>query len=335
MKIEIKELVKTEIKESDLQFLGPTNHKWLMINQKLAQGLIDNYKTSKHLNRKPSPDTIDKYARDMAAGKWIEDVDLSPILIDKDYNLRGGLHRMEAFRLSGLEKLKIPVICPATEEEIKRQDTNRNRSQVNSNDMAMAFLRNGKELQKAIQSLNNLAERTIHTVGKILCMADNHPGLNDNNITNFKTKGSKKSFAYSSDEIVKSMEKYLPIFQEIDDHAFPFDTIADGNTNYARFAPFVAAFAKTYLTINKPLWKKMVRLLTNQINQFNQEHELNKYLASQQLIDDVFVNKTDQNNPLKVDKDMRRVLSCLAAAHNNVNVKEIELETYGYETFLK
>jgi hypothetical protein len=320
---------KVEIKENELQFTKPTNHRFCILTRAVAEKLLANYEASKVLNRMPSDDTIIKYAADMDSNKWRQDIDLTPVLIDKDMVLRGGQHRIRAFLKSGQTEMQFPVVFPASEEEIKRQDTNRNRSAVNNNDMAMS-----KKLHDEIVAFENLPERTIHTSGKILCLADNYPGLNDKSHANFKTKAEKRAFTYSPETIVKSIETYLPILQEIDNHAFPFSPIPDGHSNYARFAPFVAAFAKAYRSMDKSLWKKMVRLLTVQENQFTSTSDPNHYLASEGLMQ-VFLEKTEQNNPIKVDMDLRRVLSCLAAAHNNVNIKTIDLETYGYETFLK
>ncbi len=318
--------VHQPVSSSETTTLGPSNHKLVRFKKDTLQKMYDNYKASKHLNRAIDQGWVSKYKKEMEDGRWIEKLDLAPVLIDANGCLRGGQHRVVAFLDSKLTEITFPCIWPATEEEISRQDVIKQRNQVGSNQMSMK-----KSTYDNIISLEFLSERTLHSAANVLLLLDNHPGLKKSK-TQFKDSKSKQTFNnYTPEERVSVIEKYLNIFREIDD-ATPIKP-SRGN-NFLAFAPFVAAFAKAHNKMDKTLWKKMARFLTIQDLNTIDKMNSNLYLAADALIS-VFNSKSQANNPVKVDKDARLVLSCLAAAHLDVDIKTIDMDTFGYDTFVK
>lgn len=315
------------------RIVGPTNHQHMIFDKDFAKEIEDNYETAKKagdilLNRDSDMKVVNKYKNDMDNGLWSQEIDLTPILIDSKLRLRGGLHRIKAFRASTLDKIKFPVIYPAQDEEIERQDTIKNRTNVNKNTMSMTI-----ELYNKINALENLAERNIHSAGGVLCFADNHPGYDDKGKTSLKGEAGK-AYQFTSKDIDLTIEKYMPAFEAIDDDAFP-----DGKkkaNNFACFSPYLAAFAKAYAPMQKPMWRTCVRLLTVQnIAHIDPLKDTNLYKAANKIIE-LFPDKEKANNPRKVEKDMFSILGCLAAAKNNVDVNTIDnLQFYGWETFIK
>jgi hypothetical protein len=317
------------LQPNDLKFIKPSNIEFREFTKEQAKLLIKGFEESGKRNREPSPQTVDKYLNDMDSGKWDETICNNQILIDKDGTLRGGLHRMTAFiKATTRDKIIFPVEFNASEETIKRQDTGK----IDNNNMAMP-----DTLNRKIADFEFLSKRAIHTASSLLVFADNHPGFDNKGKVKMKDKKDKsyggKAFNTTADDVVLSINKYLPILEEMDTHAFPLGRVNKEN-NYAGFAPFVAAVAKAYTLMDKKLWKNFASLLTVQDISHLDQNDTNRRLAAQELIN-VFLNKSEQNNPIKVDRDMRLALSCLAAAHNNEDINTVDMETYGYETFLK
>lgn len=323
----ITQETKPEVTRDDLNIIGFTNHQWAELTRETAINLRERYKLSDERNRDITEATVAKYKRDMEENNWNQEIDLDAILIDEDFNLRGGQHRIKAFIDSGLPKLKFPIVYPASEEEIARQDTNKPRTLANSNEMVMS-----KSIYDTITTFECLAPRTVHSASKVLAIADEHPGKKDNG----RSKVEAKVTPHTADAIVKTMENYLSAFIAIDEFAFPQGKV-DKAINMAGFAPFVAAYCKAYPKMDRAIWRKFACLLTDQnySNIFDKVKEKNSWLAAQTLVDVVFGNKKAANNPRTSDLDMRKVLSCLAAAHEDANIKVQDLEWFGYETFIK
>jgi hypothetical protein len=166
-------------------------------------------------NRPVRPIGVNKYTEMMNNGQWrTNDRAQVPLLIDANGVLRGGQHRICAFRKSKLNKITFPVAKNATEDEIQNQDAAIPR---NTTDQVVMF--------HQMPTMKSLTISKVGAIGRVL------------------VEGKKSD----PRKVAEALQQYTNSLVIIDE-------ALSANGRLTNSAPFIAAFARTFEMMDRDKW---------------------------------------------------------------------------------